>query len=108
MIINTTPGKSRIRQYYCHCMKDIGHSSPVLNIDFFTDASRKAAEIFTIGYIARESMERCGWVSQDPLYIAYHDNEWGVPETDRLNLQSKCNKKRSTHQLEYNFVSTQK
>lgn len=27
-------------------------------------------------------MERCGWVSQDPLYIAYHDNEWGVPETD--------------------------
>ena len=26
-------------------------------------------------------MERCGWVSQDPLYIAYHDNEWGVPET---------------------------
>lgn len=20
-------------------------------------------------------MERCGWVSQDPLYIAYHDNE---------------------------------
>ncbi|EGE3212668.1 TPA: DNA-3-methyladenine glycosylase I, partial [Escherichia coli] len=27
MIINTTPGKSRIRQYYCHCMKDIGHSS---------------------------------------------------------------------------------
>nr|WCL22548.1 hypothetical protein [Klebsiella pneumoniae subsp. pneumoniae] len=26
----------------------------------------------------------------------------------QLNLQSKCNKKRSTHQLEYNFVSTQK
>jgi DNA-3-methyladenine glycosylase I len=67
-------------------MKDIGHSSPVLNIDFFTDASRKAAEIFTIGYIARESMERCGWVSQDPLYIAYHDNEWGVPETDSKKL----------------------
>ncbi|MEB6380960.1 DNA-3-methyladenine glycosylase I [Leclercia adecarboxylata] len=27
-------------------------------------------------------MQRCGWVSQDPLYIAYHDEEWGVPETD--------------------------
>ncbi|SUH01280.1 3-methyl-adenine DNA glycosylase I, constitutive [Salmonella enterica subsp. enterica] len=25
-------------------------------------------------------MQRCDWVSQDPLYIAYHDNEWGVPE----------------------------
>lgn len=24
-------------------------------------------------------MERCGWVSQDPLYRDYHDNEWGIP-----------------------------
>lgn len=31
-------------------------------------------------------MERCVWVSQDPLYIAYHDNEWGVPETDSKKL----------------------
>lgn len=23
---------------------------------------------------------RCGWVGQDPLYIDYHDMEWGVPE----------------------------
>ncbi|MCM2561539.1 DNA-3-methyladenine glycosylase I [Lutimaribacter sp. EGI FJ00015] len=26
--------------------------------------------------------ERCGWVSDDPLYIAYHDDEWGVPVRD--------------------------
>ncbi|MEC8787285.1 MAG: DNA-3-methyladenine glycosylase I, partial [Pseudomonadota bacterium] len=25
-------------------------------------------------------MHRCGWVSCDPIYLAYHDNEWGVPE----------------------------
>lgn len=25
---------------------------------------------------------RCGWVTTDPLYIAYHDNEWGVPQHD--------------------------
>ncbi|EBS8366858.1 DNA-3-methyladenine glycosylase I [Salmonella enterica subsp. diarizonae serovar 50:z:-] len=31
-------------------------------------------------------MQRCGWVSQDPLYIAYHDNEWGIPETDGRKL----------------------
>ncbi len=31
-------------------------------------------------------MQRCDWVSQDPLYIAYHDNEWGVPETDSRKL----------------------
>jgi len=22
---------------------------------------------------------RCGWASSDPLYIKYHDKEWGVP-----------------------------
>ncbi|MDM3384585.1 DNA-3-methyladenine glycosylase I [Citrobacter sp. Cb011] len=31
-------------------------------------------------------MQSCGWVSQDPLYIAYHDKEWGVPETDGNKL----------------------
>lgn len=25
---------------------------------------------------------RCGWVSADPLYIKYHDEEWGVPVHD--------------------------
>ena len=27
-------------------------------------------------------MNRCGWVNQDPLYIEYHDQEWGVPVYD--------------------------
>ncbi|WBX71729.1 DNA-3-methyladenine glycosylase I [Tenacibaculum retecalamus] len=26
--------------------------------------------------------KRCFWVSDDPLYIAYHDKEWGVPVYD--------------------------
>lgn len=32
------------------------------------------------------SLSRCGWVTNDALYIEYHDNEWGVPEysDDRL------------------------
>lgn len=25
---------------------------------------------------------RCGWCGDDPLYVAYHDCEWGVPERD--------------------------
>lgn len=25
---------------------------------------------------------RCAWCSDDPLYIAYHDHEWGVPVHD--------------------------
>lgn len=27
-------------------------------------------------------MKRCEWVTQDPLYLDYHDNEWGVPLHD--------------------------
>ncbi|TMV51007.1 DNA-3-methyladenine glycosylase I [Paenibacillus mesophilus] len=27
-------------------------------------------------------MTRCGWVNDDPLYIEYHDREWGVPVHD--------------------------
>ncbi len=29
---------------------------------------------------------RCGWVNDDPLYIAYHDEEWGVPLHDDRRL----------------------
>lgn len=25
---------------------------------------------------------RCGWAGTDPLYCAYHDEEWGVPQRD--------------------------
>lgn len=31
-------------------------------------------------------MERCGWVTQDPLYISYHDSEWGIPQRDPQKL----------------------
>ena len=27
-------------------------------------------------------MERCNWVTTDPLYIKYHDEEWGKPVYD--------------------------
>lgn len=26
--------------------------------------------------------QRCGWAGDDPLYQAYHDDEWGVPVRD--------------------------
>ena len=29
-----------------------------------------------------DGLIRCPWPSDDPLYIAYHDTEWGVPEYD--------------------------
>ncbi|WP_397541695.1 DNA-3-methyladenine glycosylase I [Roseovarius salis] len=33
--------------------------------------------------------ERCGWVGTDPIYQAYHDTEWGVPEHDSRALWEK-------------------
>ncbi len=27
-------------------------------------------------------MDRCEWAGSDPLYVAYHDTEWGVPLHD--------------------------
>mgnify|MGYP005994718731 CR=1 FL=1 len=29
---------------------------------------------------------RCFWVSEDPLYIQYHDSEWGIPVFDDQKL----------------------
>ena len=29
---------------------------------------------------------RCGWCRSDPLYVAYHDAEWGVPVHDDRRL----------------------
>ena len=36
------------------------------------------------------SVSRCGWANpKDPLYVAYHDTEWGVPEYDSRALWEK-------------------
>lgn len=32
---------------------------------------------------------RCPWPKDDPLYVAYHDTEWGVPEHDDRALFEK-------------------
>jgi DNA-3-methyladenine glycosylase I len=34
-------------------------------------------------------LERCPWPGDDPLYRAYHDDEWGVPEWDDRALFEK-------------------
>lgn len=33
--------------------------------------------------------KRCPWPGEDPLYVAYHDEEWGVPEYDDRALFEK-------------------
>ena len=32
---------------------------------------------------------RCDWPGADPLYVSYHDEEWGVPERDPQALWGK-------------------
>jgi DNA-3-methyladenine glycosylase I len=34
----------------------------------------------------KRSIKRCSWPSDDPLMIAYHDTEWGVPLHDDRKL----------------------
>jgi DNA-3-methyladenine glycosylase I len=35
--------------------------------------------------------QRCPWTGDDPLYIAYHDDEWGVPSHDDRHLFEMLN-----------------
>ena len=46
----------------------------ILNIELITKSLR------------RKFLKRCAWVKDDPLEIAYHDDEWGVPVTDDQKL----------------------
>jgi DNA-3-methyladenine glycosylase I len=36
-----------------------------------------------------DGLVRCPWPKDDPLYVAYHDDEWGVPEYDDRALYEK-------------------
>ena len=39
--------------------------------------------------VSQKTQTRCTWVGTDPLYTAYHDEEWGVPEWDDRALFEK-------------------
>jgi DNA-3-methyladenine glycosylase I len=36
-----------------------------------------------------DASTRCSWPGADPVYLAYHDQEWGVPEYDSRALWEK-------------------
>ena len=36
-----------------------------------------------------DGIHRCPWCGSDPVYVAYHDDEWGVPEFDDQALFEK-------------------
>ncbi|KQS55556.1 DNA-3-methyladenine glycosylase [Brevundimonas sp. Leaf363] len=39
--------------------------------------------------MSESQLHRCRWCGTDPLYVAYHDQEWGVPEYDARALWEK-------------------
>ncbi len=39
--------------------------------------------------IHSDGLCRCGWCGTDPLYVHYHDTDWGVPEYDSRALFEK-------------------
>lgn len=56
-------------------MRVEANPSPVLSTSSeVSSSSNSNDESSTLG--------RCGWTSNDPLLIAYHDSEWGVPSYD--------------------------
>jgi DNA-3-methyladenine glycosylase I len=36
--------------------------------------------------VSGDGRTRCGWETDDPAYVAYHDAEWGVPERGERRL----------------------
>ncbi len=39
--------------------------------------------------LSRGTNARCSWCGTDPIYVAYHDTDWGVPELDDRALYEK-------------------
>jgi DNA-3-methyladenine glycosylase I len=39
--------------------------------------------------VGEDGLARCAWCASDPLYVRYHDDEWGVPVHDDLRLFEK-------------------
>lgn len=35
---------------------------------------------------SKQELRRCSWAGNDPVYLDYHDNEWGVPQFDSRAL----------------------
>ena len=55
----------------------------------FRLAGRDESRAMSEAILHPDGLARCPWPKQDPLYVAYHDEEWGVPEYDDRALFEK-------------------
>lgn len=49
------------------------------------------AKLTATGEVNVAEVIRCGWAGDDPLYLQYHDEEWGVPVHDDRHLFEMLN-----------------
>ena len=52
-------------------------------------ADKRGTETPAKALFVPDGLPRCAWPGNDPLYVAYHDEEWGVPEHDDRALYEK-------------------
>src|SRR6185295_12411550 len=52
-------------------------------------AGRGKGDLMSKVIVHADGLARCPWPKRDPLYVAYHDDEWGVPEFDDRALFEK-------------------
>src|SRR4029453_47575 len=55
-------------------------SRPLVSLRYMTEITGNDLRVGDDGKL------RCGWGTSDPLYIGYHDNEWGRPLRDERAL----------------------
>ena len=52
-------------------------------------AEREKPPRVVVAVAHEDGLHRCPWPGADPLYLAYHDEEWGAPEYDDRALFEK-------------------
>ncbi len=53
-------------------------------IDLDVQTSRRLTSLGTMSQST--AVQRCAWAGSDPLYVRYHDEEWGIPSHDDRHL----------------------
>lgn len=51
---------------------------------------------------------RCAWAGVDPLMVEYHDDEWGVPQYDRVRLFEKLSLEGAQAGLSWRTILTKR
>jgi DNA-3-methyladenine glycosylase I len=78
--------RSRSAQQFTRRMGKAKPSAPPILPRREDSPTIRRAEDFGEEALTGDHIVRCGWAGSDPLYVAYHDQEWGVPLHDERAL----------------------